>query len=240
MKLFYRARSETGPVRSFNEDCYAVGEGQPDAPPGKLFVICDSRGGPNVGDVAAHLAADTIVTAYYAAPKSNPQHALHEAFQTANQRIYQQWSHSSTWVTAAAALIMAEQLHVASVGDCRAYQFRHRQLRRITADHTVHGELINQGMLTREDVQKFASFITRLRALGESVDLEVDLFQETLHAGDALLLCTDGLHSYLEDQEIEETLTTTPWAEVVDRFIDLVYERGGRDNATAILIWREE
>ena len=56
----------------------------------------------------------------------------------------------------------------------------------------------------------------------------------------ALLLCTDGLHDYLDDKEIEETLATTPLEEVVDRFVDLIYARSGRDNVTAILIWREE
>jgi PPM family protein phosphatase len=240
VKLAYRARSETGPVRPLNEDCYAVSEGQPDAPPGVLFIVCDSRGGPNIGDVAARLAADTLVATYYAAQELDPQPALHEAFQATNQRIYQQWRQAATWVTAAAALVIDEQMYIASVGDCRVYHFRHGQLRRITADHTVHSELVNQGMLSREDVQKIASFVTRLRALGESVDLEVDMFQETLHENEALLLCTDGLHSYVEDREIEEVLITVPWEEVIDRLIDLVNARNGRDNITAILVWCAE
>ncbi len=240
MKLSYRARSDTGPVRSINEDCYAVGDGQPDAPPGKLFVVCDSRGGPNIGEVAARLAADTIIATYYAASELDPRPALREAFRTANERVYHQWGHSSTWVTAVAALVVAEQLSIASVGDCRAYHFHNRQLHRVTTDHTFYAELLHEGMLTREDVQKYASHITRLRALGLSLDLEVDMFQQVLQKDEALLLCTDGLHSYLEDNEIGEILATAPREEAVDRFIDLVNARGGRDNATAILIWRDE
>jgi serine/threonine protein phosphatase PrpC len=128
MKLAYRARSDIGPVRSLNEDCYVVGEGQPDAPPGLLFVVCDGRGGPNLGDAAARLAADTIVATYYANNQSDLAEALREAFQTANQRIYHRWGHSTTRVTVVAALLVAEQLVIASAGDCRAYHFRDRQL----------------------------------------------------------------------------------------------------------------
>ncbi len=240
MKLSYRARSDMGLVRSVNEDCYAIGDGQSDAPPGSLFVVCDGRGGPNAGEIAARMAADTIITTYYASNERDREQALIEAFQTANQRVYQQWSRSATRATAVAALLSAEQLTIANAGDCRAYHFRDKRLRRITKDHTVQEELIRQGMLLREEVQKYASYITHRRALGESVDLEVDVFREVLQKDEALLLCTDGLHGYLEDKEIEETLATTPLEEVVNRFVDLANARGGRDNVTAILIWREE
>lgn len=240
MKLAYRARSEVGPVRSLNEDFFAVGEGQSDAPPGSLFIVCDGRGGPQLGEVAARLAADTISATYYAANELAPEQALREAFQAANQRIYQRWSNSTTRVTAVAALVIAEQLFIASAGDCRAYHYGDRRLQQITTDHTFYDSLIRQGMLTRADVQTYATNITRLRALGESVELKVDVFPQVLPKDGALLLCTDGLHRYLEDTEIEETLATTPREEAVDRFVDLVYARGGRDNVTAILIWREE
>ena len=196
MKLAYRARSDIGPVRSINEDCYAVGAGQPEAPPGLLFVVCDGRGGPHLGEVAAQLAADTIMATYYAANERDPAEALREAFQTANQRIYHRWGHSTTRVTAVAALVIAEQLVIASAGDCRAYHFHNRQLQRITTDHTFYEELIQQGMLTRQDVQMYTSNITRLRALGEALELKVDLFQQGLQQDEALLLCTDGLHDY--------------------------------------------
>ncbi len=240
MKLAYRARSDIGPVRAINEDYYAVGEAQPQAPPGLLFVVCDGRGGPHHGEVAAQLAADTITSTYYAASEPDPAIALREAFQTANQRVYHRWGHSTTRVTAVAALVIADQLVIASAGDCRAYHFNNRQLQRITTDHTIYEELIQQGMLTRQDVQMYSSNITRLRALGESLELKVDVFQQNLQLNAALLLCTDGLHDYVEDQEIEETLANTPREEAVDRFVDLIYARTGRDNVTAIVIWREE
>ncbi|HSD84833.1 MAG TPA: protein phosphatase 2C domain-containing protein [Anaerolineae bacterium] len=240
MKLAYRARSDSGPVRSLNEDCYAIGEGSPDVPPGQLFVVCDSRGGPNVGEVAARLAADTIVATFYAAAESDPTRALCAALQAANERIYQRWRHSTTRVTVATALVRAEQLYIANAGDCRAYYFHNRQLEQITTDHTFYTALIDEGMLTRKDVQMYTSGITRLRALGQEVDLTTDVFQRVLQQDEALLLCTDGLHDYLEDEELAETLATVPRAEVVDRLVDLVTAREGRDNLTAILLWREE
>jgi PPM family protein phosphatase len=240
MKLAYRARSEVGPVRSLNEDCFAVNENQSDASPGSLFIVCDGRGGPQLGEVAAQLAADTISATYYAAHGLDPEQALCEAFQAANQRIHARWSFSTTRVTAVAALVIDGQVFIASVGDCRAYHFGGGQLGKITADHTIYDELIRQGRLTRADVQTYATNITRLRALGEILELKVDVFNPVLQPNEALLLCTDGLHDYVEDEEIEETLATAPREGTIDRFIDLVYARGGRDNVTAVLIWRTD
>jgi PPM family protein phosphatase len=240
MNLVYRARSEVGPVRSHNEDCFAVNEGQSDAPPGALFLVCDGRGGPQLGDVAAALAADTILATYYAAQGLVPEQALCEAFQAANQRIQARWSNSAVRVTAVAALVIDGQVVIASVGDCRAYHFGDRQLQQITADHTFYDELIREGRLTRADVQTYSTNITRLRALGEILELKVDVFTPVLQQNEALLLCTDGLHGYVEDIEIEETLATAPREGTIDRFIDLVYARGGRDNVTALLVWPEE
>jgi protein phosphatase len=239
MKFAYRARSEAGPVRPHNEDYYDVSAGQLDEAPGALFIVCDGRGGPQVGEVAAQLAADTIRTTYFAAAENDPPQALTDAFQAANQRIHQNWGFSTTRVTAVAALLAGEQAFIASVGDCRAYHCSDGQLRQVTTDHTIYDALIQQGVLTRTDVQTYATHITRLRALGELLDQPVDLFRPNFQVNDLLLLCTDGLHGYLEDKEIEDTLNMLPHDAAVDRLIELVYARGGRDNLTALLIWRE-
>ena len=210
MKLAYRARSENGPVRSLNEDCFVVNAGQSDAAPGALFVVCDGRGGPQLGDVAAQLAAETISATYYAAQRLDPEQALREAFQAANQRIYQRWSNLPIRVTAVAALLIDGRVFIASVGDCRAYHFGAGQLQQITTDHTFYDELIRQGVFTRADVQTYSTNITRLRALGELLESKVDVFQPVLSPESALLLCTDGLHGYLENTEIEGILTAAP------------------------------
>ncbi len=125
-----------------------------------------------------------------------------EAFQAANQRINQRWNNSATRVTAVAALAIAGQVFIASVGDCRAYHYGAGQLQQITTDHTFYDELIRQGVFTRADVQTYSPNITRLRALGELLESKVDVFQPVLTPEDALLLCTDGLHGYLENTEI--------------------------------------
>ena len=88
---------------------------------------------------------------------------------------------------AAAALVIAEQLVIASAGDCRAYRFHDRQLELITTDHTFYSTLIQEGMLTRKDVQMYTSGIARLLALGNEVDLEADVFQQALQPDEAVL-----------------------------------------------------
>ncbi len=126
------------------------------------------------------LAAETISATYYAAQGLDPEQALREAFQAANQRIYQRWSNLPIRVTAVAALLIDGQVFIASVGDCRAYHFGAGQLQQITTDHTFYDELIRQGMLTRADVQTYSTNITRLRALGELLESKVDVFQTRL------------------------------------------------------------
>jgi PPM family protein phosphatase len=238
-KLKYCARSDIGRVRSCDEDAYAIGGGQSDEYPGSLFVVCDGMGGQGAGEVAAQLAAKTIINTYYASTENDRKKAVTEALQAANQQVYQQ-EHGKSGATVVAALFVTEKLYIAHAGDCRAYQFHNERLKQITEDHLTIEEWIRQGLITREEVRKHPNENRLYRSIGDKENVEVALFQEPMEKGDMILLCTDGVWVFVEDTGIERTFRDHPQENVVERLIDLAIAHGGPDNATAILIWLEE
>ncbi|WP_394816169.1 PP2C family protein-serine/threonine phosphatase, partial [Clavibacter michiganensis] len=104
-------------------------------------------------------------------------------------------------------------------------------------DHTLHNDLIKRGLLSREQLDRIAQRNAITRALGIFEHLEVDTQFVEMMPGDALLLCSDGLHNYLESPtELLTPLTATDSDEGVRSLIDLANGRGGKDNITAIHI----
>ena len=241
-RLKYCAQSDIGLVRSCNEDAYAIGGGQSDEYPGSLFVVCDGMGGQSAGEVAAHLATDTIIEAYYSSKNPDRGAALIEAFQQANQQVYQQLlgAGRAGTTTAVAALVVAGKALIVNAGDSRAYRARDGYLHQISEDHTYSEKLVREGILTREQLHAGVTHRVLYHEIGiPEKYFKADLFQELLQEGDLSLLCTDGLEA-VENSEIERTIREQPLENVVSRLVYLANARGGYDNVTAILIWPEE
>ncbi|MFL5735392.1 MAG: PP2C family protein-serine/threonine phosphatase, partial [Chloroflexia bacterium] len=110
-------------------------------------------------------------------------------------------------------------------------------LTQISVDHSLVHRLVELGQLDPEEakVHPHRNFI--YRSLGGPPPIDVDTFVRTLHPGDRLLLCSDGLNSMLEDDQIEAVLASEPDPDVAaHRLIDLANEAGGHDNITAIVV----
>ncbi len=121
------------------------------------------------------------------------------------------------------------------VGDSRLYQFRNHEVQCISRDHSLVQTLIERGEIKPEDARNHPSRNVITRAVGNRDYVQVDTLCVKCQLGDAYLLCSDGLHGYLETDEIPE-IVALGGQRVVDGFIDLANERGGRDNITAILV----
>jgi hypothetical protein len=110
-------------------------------------------------------------------------------------------------------------------------------LTQVSVDHSLVHRLVELGQLDPEEakVHPHRNFI--YRSLGGPPPIEVDTFVRTLHPGDRLLLCSDGLNSMIEDSDIEEVLAGTEDPELAaQQLIDLANEAGGHDNITAIVV----
>jgi protein phosphatase len=239
MQVHYSADTDVGLQRQINQDKYGVSDPSQSAQRGTLLIVCDGMGGHTAGEVASRMGVDTILSSYYHSQDTDYPTALAQAFQQANEQIYAH-GQGSMGTTGVAALVLGQVLHVANVGDSRAYLVRQGNIQQISQDHSFVSEQVAAGVLTPEQARRssYRNMITR--ALGHRPDVQVDMFQNTLQAGDIILLMSDGLHGLVEDTEIAQVVTTMAPDDAVKRLIAWANERGGNDNITVVVARVEE
>ena len=232
--------TNTGLVRSNNEDAYG---NYPDL---SLYIVADGLGGHAGGEVASRIAVESIneyiESAYKYKTPEDINSTIIKAIKEAGTRIVLEADKGHNLqgmgTTIVAAKIEGDKAIVAHVGDSRAYLIQGDVITQITKDHTVVEEYIRLGLLTPQDAICHPSRHILSRALGISGDLDIDITDIRLQAGDTIILCTDGLTNMLPDKEILGTvLELRPSPEkITDRLITLANNNGGIDNITVITI----
>jgi protein phosphatase len=228
-------KSDTGRQRRANEDSFFVR-----AP---LFVVADGMGGAQAGEVASRLAAETFSAGL---PDDGSSEARLEArVRQANQRIHERSQEdralNGMGTTLTAAYLDGDELALAHVGDSRAYLLRDGELTRLTRDHTLVEELVRRGELTEQEAAEHPQRSIITRALGPEPDIDIDLHTHRVHAGDVLLLCSDGLTGMIGEDEVQELLAGAASLRDAGRaLVDAANEAGGRDNITVVLFRLEE
>jgi protein phosphatase len=229
----YFALSDRGRVRSHNEDsCYADG---------RLFIVADGVGGHQAGEVASRTTVAIVSSALQKVVPSEVEEKVREIARTANRKLLdlaQQHQRLSGMATTLALVLLLDHLAcVASAGDSRVYLLRDRRLQQITQDHSVVAEIQREGKLTEEEarIHPYRSVITNV--IGAEGGTYIDFFQVQLCKSDQLLLCTDGLNSMLQDQEIEALMNAAGGPEKICRaLVEAANKAGGYDNTTVIVI----
>ena len=237
MKVY--AKTHTGLVREINEDAYYAPEN------GESFcAVADGMGGHSAGEVASAMAVVTFSDLMHR--HENPgADVMRRAVECANADIYQRANTSvqlrgmgTTFVGLACSGI---NVHIAHVGDSRAYLIRDGRAVRITTDHSLVESLIQEGVITEAEARYHPKRNIITRALGTNSSVEVDMIQMKKLPGDVFLLCTDGLSEYAGEQDIARiTLMNIPWKDKLDKLIDIALKGGGRDNITALYAVFEE
>ena len=227
--------TDTGRQRRDNEDSMFVR-----AP---VFVVADGMGGAQAGEVASRLAVEAFEQGL---PDSgSPEERLADRVREANRRIHE-LSHADDerhgmGTTLTAAYVDDSHLAIAHVGDSRAYLFRDGELRRLTQDHSLVGELVRKGKLTEEQAEEHPQRSIITRALGPEPSVEVDTWSYPVRDGDIVLLCSDGLTSMITEEKIAEVLESSPsLKEAASRLIREANAAGGRDNITVVLTRLED
>src|SRR5579885_3754733 len=208
---------------------------------GAIFVVADGMGGHAAGEVASEIAVETIREEYYESASEDVAEALLRAIKQANQVIYErateQAGRAGMGTTCVAVVARGGVAYIANVGDSRVYLIRDGQIRQVTHDHSWVAEQVRAGMLTEEQARTHAHRNVITRSLGTGPTVTADLFVETLKQGDRLLLCSDGLHGYVDEREIErEMLQHTDPEDGVQTLVDMANNNGGPDNITALVI----
>jgi PPM family protein phosphatase len=222
-----------GRKRRHNEDSYVH------EPP--LFAVADGMGGAKAGEVASGLAVEAL----HVSPDvgGDSEAYVVDLIQEANRRVYtratEDASASGMGTTMTVALVDADggRVTIGHVGDSRAYRVREGELQQLTDDHSLVGELIRSGKLTREEAEVHPQRSVITRALGTDPDVDVDTFVVDARAGDTFLLCSDGLSSMVSDQTILNVVREHPrdLQATAKGLIAAANRGGGDDNITVVV-----
>lgn len=244
-RLTLGAATHVGLRRSTNQDsfCAMAGENVPAGLDG-LVAVADGMGGHRGGEIASSLAIQKLVERVTRSGPRGPNDtsaplALAREVQDVNLEIYQAAMTPELrgmGTTLTAALLVGGALQVAHVGDSRAYLIRDRDIQRITRDHSWVEEQVAAGLLTRTEAEGHPGRNMLTRALGISPRVEVDDAVVELQARDLLLICSDGLHSLVGDDEIARVLRLQEPQRACETLIDRANARGGSDNITAVVL----
>jgi protein phosphatase len=245
--------SDTGHHREHNED--AFGHVLPGGPAevqsqGWFFCVADGLGGHEHGEVASQLAVQTAVEGFRKIPKGVMHVSLlPRLVQEANAAVFEAGHARSTQAggrgaamgtTFVAVALRFDSAVVSHVGDSRCYLFRNTagaSLAQLTRDHTMAGEQLRMGLLSQEEAATGEGRHVLTRSLGSEMFVAADTVTVSVQPGDVLLLCTDGLHGYVPDAAIRQTLQTYS---ALDRaaaaLVGLANDAGGHDNVTVQLV----
>jgi serine/threonine protein phosphatase PrpC len=239
--------TDLGRKRTSNEDAFFSDDKL------GLYVVADGMGGHAAGEVASQEAVETVYGMVKRGlsnqrPLSEP---LSEADARSACRLMESAVQAATYMvfsmaeldrgkqgmgtTISALLISGSFAVTAQVGDSRIYRTHAGETEQLTEDHTLIAWQLKQGLITPQEAKKSPHRNVITRAVGNRDYVQVDTGIVGLTAGDRFLLCSDGLHGYLQTTDIAPIveLGSEP---AVKRFIALANERGGKDNITAILV----
>jgi len=246
--MIYNCISHIGKVRKNNED-YCKGEIiKSEFGSIGIFALADGMGGHNKGEVASKLAVENIISFL----KENllqdtsikidyVDDIIKQAYNNVNYIIHKKSIEDEKCegmgTTLTIAIIYEDNLYVANVGDSRCYLLSNDKLKRITIDHSVVEELIKANIITEQEAKTHPRRNHITRAMGTDEMVIVDIFKHKLEVGDKILLTSDGLTGFVDDEEIKEIIQKSSNIEIASK--NLIYtanEISGRDNISVILI----
>ena len=228
MRIDVGVATDIGRIREGNEDSYLI------EPP--LYAVADGMGGARGGEVASHLALDTIEELHRA-----HEGTLAEQVRHANRIVFER-SNSDRAVagmgtTLTAAIVDGDAAHLVHVGDSRGYLLRAGSMRQLTEDHTLVNRMLRAGEISPEEAQHHPHRNVLTRVVGTDPEVAVDEDAVGLLDGDRLLLCSDGLTDMLTEDQIQAILESTPEPQdTADRLVRAANRAGGVDNITALVI----
>jgi protein phosphatase len=227
--------SDVGTDRPGNEDCCGKiidGDGS------VVFAVADGVGGYEGGEVASQMAIELTLKAFSESPREwGSARRLARAVQNANIAIHNralavpELCRMATTLTAVA--INQGMLSAAHCGDCRLYLVHRGRITQLSRDHTMIGERVRMGLMSKADARNHPERSALSRSLGRDLIVSLDRISLRLARGDRLILCSDGLYGVLEDHELESMTHDGDAAAACARLVETANARGTVDNLTA-------
>lgn len=246
------AVTDVGRKRTINEDAFFRDDGM------GFYVVADGVGGHNKGEIASHETIDQLRMWVYGARHDldrlvdrcehgdtdavwDIRRLLENGVQSACYMIFGMAEldpeKRGMSTTCSALLIRGGYAFAAHVGDSRVYRVRGRSVLQITEDHTLINYKLKHGLLTREEAERASGKNVITRAVGHKDYVQVDTADVDVAPGDRFVMCTDGLHGYLKnDDEIVELCAEDALDAGAQAAVAVANQRGGRDNITVVVV----
>ncbi len=262
MRYIFGASSDRGSVREHNEDYYGIFVPESEAlleSLGVLAVVADGMGGHLSGAAASKKSVEVMGNVYFegtgAAVREKGHGAeLHEsrspiaasavnrlrwAFLEANRLVFETVGEGHNGVagtTCTAIVVLPEVIHIAHAGDSRAYLLRGGGISQLTEDHSVVGEMVRKGMLSKEEALNHPHRNVITKAVGLRRNVDVDIAESIpLEKSDRILICSDGLFSMLAEKEIADIGARGIPEKACQKLVKRAKEEGGSDNITVVI-----
>jgi PPM family protein phosphatase len=230
------AKSDVGSVRSENQDFFGVVKSENF----QAFFVADGMGGARGGQLAASKTVEFLGNSLKELPHEPTLDDLRFLTEKTNKDVFNLGCNSpdlrGMGTTLVGIAFSRSHVLMVNVGDSRIYRLRNEKLYQLTEDHTVWNDLVRNGSIppTGEFAEDISHMLTR--SIGPSNDVEVDVHYIGVEAGDAFLLCSDGLYNMINEGEIVQSLQLSSASKAIDSLITLANKGGGKDNITALVI----
>jgi serine/threonine protein phosphatase PrpC len=248
LRIEVAGQTDVGRKRAHNEDNFAIMAEY------GLYVVADGMGGHASGEIASKMAVDTLHE-FFAATADDPERTwpykmdraqgyeenrLITGIKLCNLRIYEQAQRNSKQrgmgTTICTLFAVEDGVYIAHVGDSRVYRVRNEQIEQLTEDHSLLNDYKKMKKLTEEEIANFPHKNVIVRALGMKDTVKVDTRFEAPRAGDAMVLCSDGLCGPVSDEKMLEIVLSAPDLPTAShRLIENANENGGPDNITCVI-----
>jgi serine/threonine-protein phosphatase Stp1 len=228
------ARTHVGCRRKLNEDAL-MARGDIG-----LWAVADGMGGHDAGEVASALIVNSLALGAPGLELGARVAAAGATLREVNDKLMAMGQDGPEGRTIGSTVVAIAADAVAFtclwVGDSRAYRLRDGYLAQLTRDHSLVQELVDAGMLTAAEAVNHPNGNVVTRAVGAAAQLDIDVVQGDVLAGDVFLLASDGLTRLVEPDELLRGLQSGDLEQAADDFVDLVVRRGAPDNLTFILL----
>ena len=230
--------SDVGLRRSSNEDSFLVHD------EGSCFLVADGMGGAAAGEIASRIFTETAARCLLQqgdGSETDSVSLVKAVFQTANAQIREHIrstpEHKGMGCTAELLLFHDAGFVLGHIGDSRTYRMRQGQFVRLTRDHSLVQDQVDQGLISREEAKTHRLRNVISRAVGVKDELEVDIVRGRYLPGDLFLLCSDGLTDMVSEEFIAHILQNEePLITRNKQLIERAKSGGGRDNVTVVLV----
>lgn len=232
--------SVVGPVREDNQDSIHLPNDGQAIMPGYLFAVADGMGGYAHGGMASRLALEIFSGILASQNGSSISRTLQRGVEASNLRVYQkaeQLGVGRMGTTLTAAYVLGDMLHLAHVGDSRAYLIRDGHATCLTEDHTMVGDMVRAKILSPDKIRTHAQRSVLNKAIGIGLFVQPDIIQKKLREDDRLILCSDGVWSVIDDDDFARVSAKNASVDLISqKLVDLALQNETDDNASVVVL----